>query len=419
MVNIFNNPSLLRPRSEDGGRVTNFELFFDLVFVFAVTQLSHLLLEHLSIRGALQTSLLLLVVWTAWIYTAWATNWLDPNQRSVRIMLIGVMLASLFMSAMLPEAFGEHGLAFASAYVIMQFGRALFIVLATEVGSALHQNFIRIVIWQISAGIFWIAGGLATGSARELLWVAAATIDFAGPIAYFFVPRLGRSSTRDWSIDGHHIAERCQLFIIVALGESIVVMGATFSSKELSASTFATFVIAFLGSVAFWWIYFDRTAGLSTEIIATSNDPGRLGRSAFTYFHIPMVAGVIVAAVGDELTIAHPTGDASRALVATVLGGPALFLAGHALFKWCLFGRISYPRVVALAALAALLPISLIAPPIVISGGAALVLVTVVWSDLRVAGRLSNEEILEIARSNYEPVGDLEMDPVVASTDYS
>jgi low temperature requirement protein LtrA len=418
-VNILNNSSLLRPRSEGGGRVTNFELFFDLVYVFAVTQLSHLLLEHLSIHGALQTALLLLVVWTAWIYTAWATNWLDPNQRSVRIMLIGVMLASLFMSAMLPEAFGEHGVAFAAAYVVMQAGRALFIVLVTENSSPLHQNFVRIVIWQLAAGIFWITGGFAAGSTRELFWVAAAAIDFIGPIAYFAVPRLGHSTTRDWSIDGHHIAERCQLFMIVALGESIVVMGATFSSKELTASVFTAFVIAFLGSVAFWWIYFDRTAGLSAEIIASSNDPGRLGRSAFTYYHIPMVAGVIVAAVGDELTIAHPTGEATTALIATVLGGPALFLAGHALFKWSMFGHISYPRLLALAAFAALLPISLIAPPLVVSGGAMLVLVTVVWSDFRVAGRLSNEEILEIARSNYEPAGDLEMEPVIASTDSS
>src|SRR3954451_9931875 len=165
-ANIFNNPSLLRPRSEGGGRVTNFELFFDLVYVFAVTQLSQLLLGHLSIHGALQTALLLLVVWTAWISSAWATNWLDPNQRAVRIMLIGVMLASLFMSAMLPEAFGDRGLAFAAAYVTMQIGRALFIVLVTEVGTPLHQNFVRIIIWTVTSSVFWIAGGFATGSTR-------------------------------------------------------------------------------------------------------------------------------------------------------------------------------------------------------------------------------------------------------------
>ncbi len=419
MVNIFNNPSLLRPRSKEGGRVTNFELFFDLVFVFAVTQLSHLLLDHLTIHGALQTALLLLVVWTSWIYSAWAMNWLDPNQRAVRIMLIGVMLVSLFMSAMLPEAFGDRGLAFAAAYVTMQIGRSLFIVFVTEVGSPLHQNFVRVTIWTMASSALWIAGGFASGSTRELFWIAAASVDFVGPIAYFFVPGLGHSTTRDWSIDGHHISERCQLFMIVALGESIIVMGATFGDEHLTAGVFTAFVIAFLGSVAFWWIYFDRTAGLSTEIIARSNDPGRLGRSAFTYYHIPMVAGVIVAAVGDELTIAHPTGDASTALVATVLGGPALFLAGHALFKWSVFGHISYPRVLALTALAALLPISLVAPPLVVSGGATLVLVSVVWSDLRLAGRLSNAELLELARASYEPVGDLEMEPVVASTDNS
>jgi low temperature requirement protein LtrA len=419
MATIFNNPSLLRPRNQRGGRVTNFELFFDLVYVFAVTQLSHLLLEHLTIRGALQTTLLLYVVWTAWMYTTWATNWLDPDQRTVRIMLIGVMLASLFMSAMLPEAFDEHGLAFALAFVTMQVGRTAFIVVVTEAGSALRQNFVRILTWLSASGVLWIAGGFASDSNRELLWVAAALVDFLGPIAYFFVPGVGRSTTSDWNINGQHMAERCQLFMIVALGESIVVMGATFGAEHLTMAVFTAFVIAFLGSVAFWWIYFDRTAGLSTEIIASSNDPGRLGRSAYTYYHIPMVAGVIVAAVGDELTIAHPTSEASTALIVTVLGGPALFLAGHALFKWTIFGHISYPRVLGLLALAALIPISAVAPALVVSMGATVVLATVVWSDLRLAARLLAATEPASAAVQWQPSGELDIDPVVATTDNS
>jgi low temperature requirement protein LtrA len=417
MASFFSNPSLLRPRNEHGGRVTNFELFFDLVFVFAVTQLSHFLLDHLTIHGALQTALLLLVVWTAWIYNAWATNWLDPDQRAVRIMLIGVMLISLFMSAMLPEAFNARGLEFAGAYVAMQLGRSLFIIAVTEPGSALRQNFVRVLAWLLASGVLWIAGGFATGSNRELLWVTAAAIDFIGPIAYFYVPRLGHSTTRDWSIDGHHIGERCQLFMILALGESIVVMGATFGAEHLTLAVFAAFVIAFLGSVAFWWIYFDRTAGLSTEIIASSNDPGRLGRSAYTYYHIPMVAGVIVAAVGDELTIAHPTGETSTALIATVLGGPALFLFGHALFKWSIFGRISYPRVLGILALVALVPISAMAPALVVSAGATVVLATVVYSDLRLAARFA--AATEPMAAQWQPSGELEIEPSVATTDNS
>jgi low temperature requirement protein LtrA len=339
---------------DDGGgdhRVTPMELFFDLVYVFAITQLSHLLLEHLDIRGALQTGLLLLAIWWAWIYTTWATNWLDPNRRPVRLMLIGVMAASLIVSAVLPEAFGDHGLIFAVAYVAMQVGRTIFVVWCMRDHPELYRSFLRILCWLVFSGLLWLAGGLASGTTRELLWVAAVAVDLIGPIAGYSTPGLGRSTTHDWNISGEHMAERCQLFVIIALGESILVTGATFSELEISGETLAGFVIAFLGSVALWWVYFDRSAEAAAEAIAHSDDPGALGRNAYTYMHLPMVAGIIVTAVGDELAIAHPLSHASPETVATVLGGPALFLAGHALFKRAVFGVVSMPRLVAIVVL--------------------------------------------------------------------
>jgi low temperature requirement protein LtrA len=181
--------------------------------------------------------------------------------------------------------------------------------------------------------------------------VAAVAVDLIGPIAGYSTPGLGRSTTHDWNISGEHMAERCQLFVIIALGESILVTGATFSELEISGETLAGFVIAFLGSVALWWVYFDRSAEAAAEAIAHSDDPGALGRNAYTYMHLPMVAGIIVTAVGDELAIAHPLGHASPETVATVLGGPALFLAGHALFKRAVFGVVSMPRLVAIVVL--------------------------------------------------------------------
>jgi low temperature requirement protein LtrA len=141
----------------------------------------------------------------------------------------------------------------------------------------------------------------------------------------------------------------------------------------------AAFVVAFLGSVALWWIYFDRSAEDSRRAIAAADDPGRLGRSAYTYFHLPIVAGIIVAAVADELTIAHPTGDAGAATVATILGGPALFLAGHALFKWAVFGRVSVARLAAIGALAALAPVGPSLSPLLLSIAATLVVGAVAW----------------------------------------
>ena len=377
------NASPLRARGERDHRVTFTELFFDLVYVFAVTQLSHLLLDHLSLHGAAQTLLLLVAVWRAWIDTAWFTNWFDPDRRAVRLALIGVMLLSLIMSATLPEAFGQRGFVFAAAYVAMQIGRCLFAVLALGVDPALRRNFLRILAWCVASGVLWLAGGLAEGAAREIWWLGAVLVDCAAPAAGFATPGLGRSRTTDWTIAGGHLAERCHLFVIIALGESILLTGATFGQQPLAAETVVALGVAFLGSVALWWLYFDRAAEYGGEVIAQSKDPGRLGRSAYTYFHVPIVAGIIVAAVADELTIAHPGGPTSATTVAVVLGGPALFLAGHTLFKWAVFAHVSRSRVVALLALAALFPVSLAVPPLGVAAAATVTVATVAaWDGL-------------------------------------
>jgi low temperature requirement protein LtrA len=376
---------LRRNRGEGGQRVTSVELFFDLVYVLAVTQLSHLLLEHLDARGAAQTALLLVAVWIAWVYNAWFTNWFDPDRRPVRLMLLGAMLASLLMSASLPESFGERGLLFAGAYVAMQVGRTLFIAANLGDEPALRRNFQRILVWLLASGVLWLAGGLAHGRAREALWLAALAVDLTGPMAGFWTPGLGRSRTTDWTITGGHFGERFPLFLILALGESILVTGSVFGELPLTAASVAAFVVAFLGSVALWWVYFDRGAEAAGEVIAGSDDPGRLGRSAYTYCHLPMVAGIIVTAVGDELVIHHPGGHADVATTTTVLLGPALFLAGHALFKRVVFGRLSVPRLLAIAALAALWPLGPSLAPLLLASVATLVVAAVAVADTRTA----------------------------------
>ncbi len=216
------------------------ELFFDLVYVFAITQLSHLLLDHPTVGGVLETLFLLLVVWWAWQYTTWFTNWFDPDALPVRLMLGAVMLASLVMSVAIPEAFGERGLMFALAYVAIQLGRTVFAVLAlgTSVGTShpLSGGFRRILAWFAAAGVLWVAGGLVEGEARYVLWLLALGLDYAGPAAHYRTPGLGRSHTEEWIIEGAHFAERCQLFVIIALGESILVTGTTFGEAEVSAA---------------------------------------------------------------------------------------------------------------------------------------------------------------------------------------
>jgi low temperature requirement protein LtrA len=374
---------LLRGEGERDHRVSSMELFFDLVFVFAITQLSHLLLTHLDAGGAFQTGLLLLALWWAWVDTAWFTNWFDPDRRPVRFVLIGLMVGTLIMAVALPEAFGDRGLLFAVAFVTMEVGRFTFAVVTTRDDPGLHRNFQRVLAWRVASGLLWLAGGLATGPARTAFWIAALTMDSFGPACGFFTPGLGRSTTRDWHISGTHLAERCSLFLIIALGESILATGATFAESDFTRPALAAFVVAFLGSVALWWVYFDLSFDAAERAVASSSDPGRLGRVAYTYLHIPMVAGIIVTAVGDELVIAHPLGHASLDTVATVLGGPALFLVGHLLFKRAVFGVWSISRLAVIAILGIIALIGRDWAPLALSVVALLVVAAISWHDLR------------------------------------
>jgi low temperature requirement protein LtrA len=365
--------SLIRASGDDAHRVTFFELFFDLVYVFAITQLSHGLIEHPDLRGLAETVVLLLAVWWAWVYTTWATNWLNPDSTACRLMLIGVMGAGLVMATSIPDAFGDGGLMFAVAYAAIQVGRSSFVLWAVREDPVRRANFQRIVVWNAAASVLWVAGGLASGSARDALWIAALVVDYAAPAMRFLVPGLGRSTTTQWTVAASYFSERFKLFVILALGESIIVTGATFSELEPDLATVLAFATAFAGSVALWWVYFHRSADATEEAMGRSGDRGRIARSAYTYSHLPLVAGIIVTAVGDELVITHPMGQADVATIATVLGGPALFLAGHALFKYTVFRVASRSRLVAVALLIGLGPVSFALSPLIIGLAATLV----------------------------------------------
>lgn len=351
--------SLLRKRGQqDSGRVGMIELFFDLVFVFAVTQLSHTLLAHLTPIGAAQASMLLLAVWWLWIYTSWVTNWLDPERLPVRLCLFVLMLAGLVVSVSIPEAFGERGQVFACAYVFMHVGRTLFCLWAVR-NAPLHmrRNFQRILVWLLLSGALWIMGGFADEASRPAWWGAALLLEFISAWVYFWVPGLGRSVIADWDIDGGHLAERCALFVIIALGESLLVTGATFAESSWSGSAVAAFLAAVLGSIAMWWLYFDTGAERAHHRIKASSDPGRQGRLAYTYLHALIVGGVIVCAVADELALAHPD-HATNAGIVVILGGPMMYLVANALFKWVTNDRRGPPlsHMVGVGLLAVLVP---------------------------------------------------------------
>lgn len=371
---------LLRRRDGGHARVGFVELFFDLVFVFAVTQLSHALMKHPTLDGLVQTTLMLMAVWWAWMYTTWATNWLEVEHRGVRLMLFTVMAAGVVMSSSISNAFDGAGLAFAMAYVLIQLGRTGFLLYAVRHDESLRRNFVRVVLWFGVSSVFWLLGGFAEGPARLGWWALALGIDYLGPIAAFWTPGLGRSATTEWTVEGGHMAERCGLFIIIALGESVLVTGATFASHAWTGPTIAAFASAFMATVAMWWIYFSANAEAASEAISKSDDPGRIARMAYTYMHIFLVAGIIVTAVGDEWVLAHPEGHTDLKTAMALLGGPALFLLGSLLFKWSVFGHATWSRLVGLGLLGLLAIPAMSVSPMILSWLATGVLVVVaVW----------------------------------------
>jgi low temperature requirement protein LtrA len=363
------------------GRVTNAELFFDLVFVFAVTQISHTLLGRFTPLGALQITLLFLAVWWVWVYTTWITNWLDPDLTPVRVLLFLLMLGGLVLSTSIPKAFESRGLWFALAYAGMQVGRTIFLLASTpREQPGIRMNAVRILVWLSSSAVFWIWGGFAEGLPRLLLWAVALGIEYLSPAVRFWVPGWGASSIDDWTVEGGHLAERCSGFIIIALGESIVVTGATFADLTWTSDVVLTFVSAFVGSLAMWWIYFHAGAEAGSEQISNSSESGRLGRLAYTYLHMPIVAGIIVTAVADELVLTHPHGHADLKTVLSSIIGPLLFLVGTVLFKRVVRGWLQPSHGVGIIALGVLACFAAELSPLMLSVlTTAIMTVVAVW----------------------------------------
>ncbi|WP_454645953.1 low temperature requirement protein A [Bradyrhizobium liaoningense] len=365
-------------------RVTFVELFFDLVFVFAVTQISHSLLHHFTPLGAVHVAVLFLAVWWVWVYTAWVTNWLNPELTPVRLLLFSMMLGGLVLSTTIPTAFEGRGLWFAIAYATMQVGRTAFWLLATpRHRTAVRHNAIRILAWLSISAVLWIAGGLSEGDTRLWLWIAAVTWEYISPAARFWVPKLGFSSVEAWAVEGGHMAERCGLFVIIALGEAIVVNGATFAELEWTASNILAFVSALVGAITMWWIYFHKGAEAGSERISKSAESGRLARLAYTYLHMPIVAGIILTAVSDELVLKHPTGHSDVRTIVSTIGGPLVFLVGTILFKYAIRGFLQLSHGIGITLLLALSWFAADLSPLWLSVATTMIMIVVaVWESV-------------------------------------
>lgn len=369
-------PSLIRPR-EVARAVTPLELFFDLVYVFTVSQLAHNLLDHVDARGMAETLVLTLAVMYAWFMTVWTSNWLDGDRRAVRLLLLGLMFASLLMSTSVSEAFGDRAGLFVIGYLAIQLGRTVFAVLAFR-GHRLHMHFVNALVWEIATAPIWIAGIAVDGDARLALWAVATSITYASVIAGHPLPGRKSPFSSDSEIYAEHLLERFRLFFLIALGETVLTIGNAFAAQPVQADRLLVLAVAFAGTVALWWCYFHRAEEIGIDAVEGAAKPSRIVGLG-NYVLILMVIGIVAIAVGDELAIADPGAGIAVGDAALIFGGPAIFLLAQMGFIWTATGRLPRARVLACVGLVVLgfatAPLSLLAA--VIASSAVLVAVAV------------------------------------------
>ncbi|MEV4385782.1 low temperature requirement protein A [Micromonospora sp. NPDC049580] len=388
--------NLLRGR-ESPQRPTFLELFFDLVYVFALTRIVHeLVLDYtrghvaetltttLSENG--ETLLLLLAVWWIWTQTAWMTSRFDPFRPEIQFLVLATMFGSLLLAVAISGALAETGILFASTYVAIQVGRTLFFVVTLR-GHDLRRVNMLALVWFGASAVPWLIGAFEPELTRNSLWALALAIDYLGGRLGWPVPGLGRSRVSPWAVAGEHLAERYWQLVIVALGETILTSGSSLLRGPIVHERILALTLSFLTTVLLWRIYFYRAGQILGEAVVASGDPGRLGRSA-ELCHLLMVSGILVTSAGSELVLLDPSGHAKPAWVGAILGGPALYLAGRSLFEYVAFARVSLPRPIGILALVALAPLMVRLPPLRVAAAAAAVLLGVAVADaIRAHGR--------------------------------
>jgi low temperature requirement protein LtrA len=350
------------------------ELIFDVVFVFAVTQLSQRLFNSLNWLGLYRDLVLLLAMWWIWYRMAWTTNRYNPNRPAIRLMIFVTMLATLLMSAAIPHVFVRHdlGLVFGWTYVGVQVGRHLWLVL---LGGHRHARLVsvRVLFWATLSAPLWIAGVFTPAAPRLAFWTAAVALDYAGGILDFPTPRLGRAGLRRQKVAGAHLVERYQQVLIIAFGESILAAGIQYTPYAFERDRTIALIVSFTITALMAHLYvYQAGAQLSAAITAT-NTPAYTGELA-SYIHLTMFAGIIISAVGDKLVIAHPTGHDGLAWILAITGGPALFLAGRDALGYATFSILLWHWPIGIVLLAIAVPATRHLPAIGVAAVTATVL---------------------------------------------
>ncbi len=361
--------------------MTPLELFFDLVYVFTINQLAHHLIGNVDARGMAETLILTLAVMYAWFMTVWTSNWLDGDRQEVRLLLLGLMFASLLMSTSVSEAFGDRAGLFVVGYLAIQIGRTVAAVFSFR-GHHLHTHFVNALVWEVGTAPIWIAGIAVEGDARLALWAVATLITYVGVIASHSLPGRKSPFPTDSQIYAEHLLERFRLFFLIALGETVLTIGNAFAEQPVQADRLLVLAVAFAGAVALWWCYFHRADRLGASAAEEAPDAvGIVGLGNYTL--ILMVIGIIAIAAGDGLAIAVPHAANSLDTSLLIFGGPAIFLLAQLAFMRRATGNVPRSRWIGCVALLALglatAPLGLLSAVIAASG----VLVAVAVADTR------------------------------------
>jgi len=386
--------SRLSATLREGERVTPLELFFDLVFVLAITQCTALMSHHPTWSGLAQGLLVLGMLWWAWVGYAWLTSVIDPEEGAVRLVIFGAMAALLLVSLCVPEAFGSLALAFALTYGVVRTAHIALFMLASPEDDALRHSVLGLAASTAVAVALLAAASLFDGLAQGALWALALFLDMAGP--YFF-------GSEGWKLAPSHFAERHGLIVIIALGESIVAIGLG-ASNTLTLGIGTAAVLGVALAAAMWWVYFDVVAIVAgrrlaeTEVGRAQNE---IARDSYSYLHLLMVAGIVLVALGLKKTIGHFEGHLDAVPAFALLGGLALYLLGHVAFRYRHVRTINRQRLLLSVVLLLLVPVATEIPALAALAVANLLL----WAMIAYETRSYGDGRQRLRRPQAEPAG--------------
>jgi low temperature requirement protein LtrA len=343
-------------RGEGDARVTPLELFFDLVFVLALTQCTALMADEPTWAGLAKGMLVLAALWWSWVGYAWLTSVVDPEEGGVRLAIFAAMAAFLVVSLCVPEAFDDAALVFAGAYAVVRAAHIVLYLVASADEPSLRRSVSGLAVSSAIGVSLIVVAAFADGPLQGALWAAAILLDVGGPYVF---------GVEGWKIVPGHFAERHGLILIIALGESIVAIGIGAEDQEVGLGIAAAAALGVGVSAALWWLYFDVVARFAEHRLsgaAPGAERNAIARDSYSYLHFPMVAGIVLGALGLKKTLGHVEDPLKLVPAAALLGGTALYLLAHVAFRFRHVYTLNWPRLACAAVLVALLPLAVEIP---------------------------------------------------------